>query len=70
MPAPRGLAPWAHARRGELLWMALRELIRHSRHFSVHARTECIGPRFDGFDGGSRVPVPAAETGEPVAVGA
>lgn len=36
MDAPAGLAPWRQGRRGELLWLALRELSRHSRHFSRH----------------------------------
>ena len=34
--APADLAPWRQGRRGELLWMALRELSRHSRHFARH----------------------------------
>lgn len=34
--APAGLAPWRQARRGELLWFALRELVRHDRHFGQH----------------------------------
>ncbi len=65
--SPRGLSPWNHARRGELLWMALRNLIRHSRHFGQHHRSACRGPRTDGHDGGSRVV--AAEPVE-LAVGA
>ena len=38
---PRGLHAWKHARRGELLWLALREMGRHHRHFSMHSRSEC-----------------------------
>jgi hypothetical protein len=41
--APRALSGWSQARRGELLWLALRELIRHGRHFSLHVRAECLG---------------------------
>jgi hypothetical protein len=33
---PAGLAPWRQARRGELLWLALREMVRHDRHFALH----------------------------------
>lgn len=65
--SPHGLSPWNQARRGELLWMALRNLIRHSRHFGQHHRSACRGARTDGRDGGSRVP--AAEAVE-LAVGA
>ncbi len=36
MDAPAGLAPWRQGRRGELLWLALREMSRHSRHFARH----------------------------------
>ena len=36
MDAPAGLAPWRQGRRGELLWLALRELSRHARHFARH----------------------------------
>jgi len=55
--SPLGLSPWSQARRGELLWMALRNLIRHGRHFTLHVRAVCNAPRFDVFEGGSRVPV-------------
>jgi hypothetical protein len=57
IPSPLGLSPWSQARRGELLWMALRNLIRHSRHFTLHVRAACSAPKINGFDGGSRVPV-------------
>ena len=43
MSAPRGLSPWHQARRGELLWLALRDLIRHHRHLIQHIRSECLG---------------------------
>jgi hypothetical protein len=36
--APAGLTGWHQARRGELLWLALRELVRHDRHFGIHLR--------------------------------
>jgi len=36
MDAPAGLAPWSQGRRGELLWLALREMSRHARHFARH----------------------------------
>ena len=38
MPAPRDLAPWDQGRRGELMWLALREMSRHARHFARHLR--------------------------------
>lgn len=60
--SPMGLSPWSQSRRGELLWMALRNLVRHSRHFMLHARVACPAPQFDGSDGGSRVPVSEIET--------
>ena len=66
IPSPRGLSPWGQARRSELLWMALRNLIRHGRHFSLHLNTGCSGPSFDGQDGGLRV----AERPELESVGA
>ena len=55
--SPRGLSPWSRARRGELLCTALRHLVRHTRHFSLHLRGECRHTHFGGHDGGSRVPV-------------
>ena len=66
--SPHGLSPWSQARRGELLWMALRNLIRHSRHFGQHHRSACKGPKPTGHDGGSRVL--ATEPAESLAVGA
>ena len=56
LEAPASLAPWRHARRGELLWIALRAFVRHDRHFAIHLRAA-------GHDDGgrrthrSRVPV-------------
>lgn len=38
VPAPIGFSTLRQGRRGELLWMALRELIRHDRHFALHVR--------------------------------
>ena len=34
--APADLASWRQGRRGELLWLALREMVRHSRHLARH----------------------------------
>jgi hypothetical protein len=39
IPAPTGLSPWRQARRGELLWLALRGLARHGHHFAFHLRS-------------------------------
>ena len=38
MEAPTALTPWRQARRGELLWLALREMVHHYRHFALHLR--------------------------------
>ena len=38
VPAPIGLPALRQGRRGELLWLALRELIRHDHHIAVHVR--------------------------------
>jgi hypothetical protein len=35
---PAGLAGWERGRRGELLWMAWKELAHHVAHFAVHLR--------------------------------
>ena len=35
---PVGLGMWDRARRGELLWLALKELIAQDSHFAVHLR--------------------------------
>ncbi len=48
---PPGLRYWMQARRGELLWLALREMARHQQHLASHMRCECQG---DGTDGGAR----------------
>jgi len=45
VPAPAGLAPIVQARRGELLWFALRDLIRHHRHLTLHTRGVCRNGR-------------------------
>ncbi|MEQ1832424.1 MAG: hypothetical protein ABL977_05155, partial [Candidatus Eisenbacteria bacterium] len=51
--APAGLAPWRQARRGELLWLALREMVRHDRHFGVHLSSAQSGDEGPGsHDGG------------------
>ncbi len=64
---PPGLKSLSQARRGELLWLALRELGRHDQHFSMHLHSECRG---DGnTSGGRRVPVDA-ERREAIAVSA
>lgn len=65
--APAGLATWTQARRGELLWLALRELAHHHRHFANHMRFECRG---DGGDDGGRRADSREQPIEPVAVGA
>jgi hypothetical protein len=38
MEAPTALTPWRQARRGELLWLALREMVHHYRHFTLHLK--------------------------------
>ena len=38
VPAPIGLPALRQGRRGELLWLALRELIRHDQLFAAHVR--------------------------------
>ncbi len=38
LSGPAGLGHWERARRGELLWMALRELVHHGAHFAIHLR--------------------------------
>jgi hypothetical protein len=38
MEAPTALTPWRQARRGELLWLALREMVHHYRHFALHLK--------------------------------
>lgn len=38
MEAPTALTPWRQARRGELLWLALREMVYHYRHFALHLK--------------------------------
>lgn len=57
MDAPQDLAPWRQGRRGELLWLALREMVRHSRHFARH-----LGESRDGGDGDARRMDPPVET--------
>jgi hypothetical protein len=39
MEAPTALTPWRQARRGELLWLALREMVYHYRHFALHLKS-------------------------------
>ena len=39
VPAPIGLPALRQGRRGELLWLALRELIRHDQQFAGHVRS-------------------------------
>jgi hypothetical protein len=64
VPAPEGFTPLLHARRGELLWLALRELIRHDRHFALHLR----GAGHSG-GGGTIAVAPAPEPTRELAVG-
>ena len=35
---PVGMGPWERARRGELLWMAWKDLVHHAAHLAVHLR--------------------------------
>ena len=43
VPAPIGLPSLRQGRRGELLWLALRELIRHDQQFATHVRRATRG---------------------------
>jgi len=61
-------APHLRARRGELLWLALREWIRHERHLAHHVHGGCGWSRRVGEGGGH--PVVAHEPLEPVSVSA
>ena len=61
--APIGLPTLRQARRGELLWLSLRELIRHSRHFALHVRSVTHGGGAKTLVGTKPV---AAATPEPV----
>ena len=66
--APAGLAPWRQARRGELLWLALREMVRHDRHFGVHLGAVRAGGEEPGRGGGAvRRVKPALELVEAIA---
>jgi len=65
VPAPTGFTPIRHGRRGELLWLALRELIRHDRHFALHLSSASHGDG-GGTLAGTQAPEPAGE----LAVGA
>jgi len=62
--APAELWPCRQARRGELLWMALRELIRHDRHFAMHMRGIVHG------GGGTRREVAPVRVMDEIAIGA
>lgn len=35
---PAGIGVWERGRRGELLWMAWKDLVHHSTHFAAHLR--------------------------------
>src|SRR5262245_49965030 len=63
--APAELWPCRQARRGELLWMALRELIRHDRHFALHRRGQA-----HGGGGGTRREVTPEQVLDAIAIGA
>jgi hypothetical protein len=65
IPTPRGLSPWHQARRGELLWLALHDLMRHHHHFTLHAKSECtwMPRRDDGRTGPPAVLEPLAPIG-------
>ena len=43
IPAPIGLPTLRQGRRGELLWLALRELIRHDHDFAAHVKNVTRG---------------------------
>jgi hypothetical protein len=43
IPAPIGLPSLRQGRRGELLWLALRELIRHDHQVAAHVRSVASG---------------------------
>jgi hypothetical protein len=65
MEAPTALTPWRQARRGELLWLALREMVHHYRHFVLHLKAA----RPDvGLDRGR--PAPATEPLDALVFGA
>jgi hypothetical protein len=64
--APPGLASWTQARRGELLWLALREMGQHHRHLANHMKFECQG---GGNDDSGRRANTAELSIDPVAVG-
>lgn len=58
--APAGLAPWGQARRGELLWLALHDLVRHERRFAIRlrsARDRGEGPRYAACAPEPRIPL-------------
>ena len=65
IPAPIGLPTLRQARRGELLWLSLRELIRHGRHFGLHVRSLSHGGAAETLVGSK--PVPAATPEAPLA---
>ena len=46
---PPGLDFWTQARRSELLWLALRQMAAHHKHFSMHSRLGCNGGRNDDY---------------------
>jgi hypothetical protein len=63
---PPGLDFWTQARRSELLWMALRAMAEHHKHFAMHSRLQCNGRGDD--DGGRRMNTSELPI-EPAAVG-
>ncbi len=67
VPTPAGLKSLSKARRGELLWLALRELGRHDQHFSMHLNCEC---QVGGNTGGGRRRATAPERQEEIAFSA
>ena len=71
IPAPIGLPTLRQARRGELLWESLRELIRHGRHFGLHASGATAGGSAESLVGSKHVPAPTPEAvAEELAFGA
>ena len=63
IPAPIGLPALRQGRRGELLWLALRELIRHDQQFAAHVGRATRS-------GGSSTPEASSASVGGVAIGA
>ena len=70
VPAPIGLPTLRQARRGELLWLSLRELIRHSHHLALHVRNVTHGDGAPTPLGRKLVPAGSHEGEVELAIGA